>query len=112
MQRLKRQKIQDILDQQNASVEADMNSKGKGKLKFLLQQTELFAHFAKSDASATQKKVKGKAPEIPFVANGVSYPSGYYLVDGIYPELTSLVKTIPEPTDDDQKRILYKQKQE
>nr|GFD49325.1 ISWI chromatin-remodeling complex ATPase CHR11 isoform X1 [Tanacetum cinerariifolium] len=47
MQRLKRQKIQDILDQQNASVEADMNSKGKGKLKFLLQQTELFAHFAK-----------------------------------------------------------------
>ncbi|KAI3692420.1 hypothetical protein L6452_32235 [Arctium lappa] len=59
MQRLKRQKIQDILDQQNASVEADMNNKGKGRLKFLLQQTELFAHFAKSDQSASQKKVKG-----------------------------------------------------
>nr|GFC80275.1 protein ALP1-like isoform X1 [Tanacetum cinerariifolium] len=53
-----------------------------------------------------------RAPEIHFVANGVSYLSGYYLVDGIYPELAPLVKTIPEPTDDDQKRILYKQKQE
>ncbi|GJY33329.1 ALP1-like protein [Tanacetum coccineum] len=54
----------------------------------------------------------GRAPEIPFVANGVNYPSGYYLVDGIYPELAPLVKTIPEPADDDHKRILYKQKQE
>ncbi|GKA18731.1 ALP1-like protein isoform X1 [Tanacetum coccineum] len=54
----------------------------------------------------------GRAPEIPFVANGVTYPSGYYLVDGIYPELAPLVKTIPEPADDDHKRILYKQKQE
>nr|GEU29624.1 hypothetical protein [Tanacetum cinerariifolium] len=52
------------------------------------------------------------APEIIFVANGVSYPSGYYLVDGIYPELTPLFKTIPEPADDDHKRILYKQNQE
>nr|GEU73085.1 hypothetical protein [Tanacetum cinerariifolium] len=50
----------------------------------------------------------GRAPEIPFVDNGVSYPSGYYLVDGIYPELTPLVKTIPEPSDDDHKQILYK----
>ncbi|GKC56569.1 ALP1-like protein isoform X1 [Tanacetum coccineum] len=54
----------------------------------------------------------GRAPEIPFVANGVTYRSGYYLVDGIYPELAPLVKTIPEPFDDDHKRILYKQKQE
>ncbi|GKE15739.1 ALP1-like protein, partial [Tanacetum coccineum] len=34
------------------------------------------------------------------------------LVDGIYPELAPLVKTISEPADDDHKRILYKQKQE
>ncbi|GJW63047.1 ALP1-like protein isoform X1 [Tanacetum coccineum] len=54
----------------------------------------------------------GQAPEIPFVANGVTYPSGYYLVDGIYPELAPLVKTIPELADDDHKRILYKQKKE
>nr|GEU88844.1 hypothetical protein [Tanacetum cinerariifolium] len=45
----------------------------------------------------------GRAPEILFVANGVTYRSGYYLVDGIYPELASLVKTIPEPADDDHK---------
>ncbi|GJW23963.1 serine/threonine-protein kinase STY17-like protein [Tanacetum coccineum] len=42
----------------------------------------------------------------------LSYPSGYYFVDGIYLELAPLVKTIPEPADDDHKRILYKQKQE
>nr|GEU40568.1 hypothetical protein [Tanacetum cinerariifolium] len=41
------------------------------------------------------------ALEISFVANGVTYRSGYYLVDGIYPELVTLVKTIREPADDD-----------
>nr|GEX09904.1 putative nuclease HARBI1 [Tanacetum cinerariifolium] len=54
----------------------------------------------------------GRAPWIPFVTNSVTYRSGYYLVDGIYPELTPLVKTIPEPSNDDHKQILYKQKQE
>ncbi|GJX17177.1 ALP1-like protein [Tanacetum coccineum] len=54
----------------------------------------------------------GRGPEIPFMANGVTYPSGYYLVDGIYPKLATLVKTIPEPADDDHKRISYKKKQE
>ncbi|CAN1238804.1 ISWI chromatin-remodeling complex ATPase CHR17 [Linum grandiflorum] len=55
MQRLKRDKVQEILDAQNASIEADMNNKGKGRLKYLLQQTELFAHFAKPDPSANPK---------------------------------------------------------
>nr|GEW81155.1 protein ALP1-like [Tanacetum cinerariifolium] len=54
----------------------------------------------------------GQAPKIPFVANNVTYPWGYYLVDGIYPELMTLIKTISKPTDDDNKRILYKLKQE
>ncbi|GKB49996.1 ALP1-like protein isoform X1 [Tanacetum coccineum] len=45
----------------------------------------------------------GRAPEILFVANSVTYPSGYYLVDEIYPEWAPLVKTILEPADDDHK---------
>nr|GEV78357.1 hypothetical protein [Tanacetum cinerariifolium] len=53
-----------------------------------------------------------RALKIPFVANSVTFPSGYYLADGIYLELAPLVKTIPEPADDNHKRILYKQKQE
>ncbi|KAK4265692.1 hypothetical protein QN277_026709 [Acacia crassicarpa] len=59
MQRLKKQKIQEMLDAQNAAIDADMNNKGKGRLKYLLQQTELFAHFAKGDQSS-QKKSKGR----------------------------------------------------
>ncbi|GKG01060.1 ALP1-like protein isoform X1, partial [Tanacetum coccineum] len=54
----------------------------------------------------------GRAPEIPFVADGVTYPWRYYLVNEIYPELAALVKTIREPANDDYKRIKYKQKQE
>ncbi|GKB72721.1 phospholipase-like protein [Tanacetum coccineum] len=44
---------------------------------------------------------EGKAPKIPFVAHDVTYPWGYYLVDGMYPELMTLVKTISEPSDDE-----------
>nr|GEV44097.1 hypothetical protein [Tanacetum cinerariifolium] len=54
----------------------------------------------------------GRAPEIPFVANDISYPSGYFLVDGIYLELTPLVKMISQSAHDDHKQILYKKKQE
>ncbi|GKD96510.1 ALP1-like protein isoform X1, partial [Tanacetum coccineum] len=50
--------------------------------------------------------------KISFVPNGVTYPWGYYLVDEIYRELVTLVKTIPKPVDDDHKQILYKQKHE
>ncbi|MCD9645194.1 ISWI chromatin-remodeling complex ATPase chr11 [Datura stramonium] len=60
MQRRKKQKIQEMLDAQNASIEADMTNKGKGRLKYLLEQTELFAHFAKGDQSTSEKKTKGR----------------------------------------------------
>ncbi|KAM0853015.1 hypothetical protein ACQ4PT_051366 [Festuca glaucescens] len=59
MQKLKKQKIQEILDSQNATIDADMNKKGKGRLKYLLQQTEIFAHFAKGSQSA-EKKSRGR----------------------------------------------------
>ncbi|KAI4345461.1 hypothetical protein L6164_012585 [Bauhinia variegata] len=60
MEKMKKQKIQEILDQQNAAIDADMNNRGKGRLKYLLQQTEIFAHFAKGDQSSSQKKSKGR----------------------------------------------------
>ncbi|XP_019437519.1 PREDICTED: ISWI chromatin-remodeling complex ATPase CHR11-like isoform X1 [Lupinus angustifolius] len=60
MQKMKQQKIQELLDAQNAAIDSDMNNKGKGRLKYLLQQTELFAHFAKCDSSSSQKKAKGR----------------------------------------------------
>ncbi|GKC93936.1 ALP1-like protein [Tanacetum coccineum] len=78
---------------------------------WLLLVEQLHATFCINPPNINDLKT-GRAPEIPFVANGVTYPSGYYLVDGIYPELAPLVKTIPEPSNDDHKRILFKQKQE
>ncbi|KAF3324654.1 putative chromatin-remodeling complex ATPase chain [Carex littledalei] len=60
LQKIKKQKVQEILDAQNASIDADMNNKGKGKLKYLLQQTEIFAHFAKGSQSASEKKPRGR----------------------------------------------------
>uniref|UniRef100_A0A0D9ZUA9 Chromatin-remodeling complex ATPase n=1 Tax=Oryza glumipatula TaxID=40148 RepID=A0A0D9ZUA9_9ORYZ len=59
MQKLKKHKIQEILDAQNKAIDADMNNKGKGRLKYLLQQTEIFAHFAKGNQS-TEKKSRGR----------------------------------------------------
>ncbi|GJU05614.1 phospholipase-like protein [Tanacetum coccineum] len=50
---------------------------------------------------------EGKAPEILFMAHGVTYPWGYYLVDGMYPELTTLIKTISEPSDDEYKYPMF-----
>ncbi|KQK04320.1 hypothetical protein BRADI_2g12950v3 [Brachypodium distachyon] len=59
LQKLKKQKIQEILETQNAAIDADMNNKGKGRLKYLLQQTEIFAHFAKGSQSK-EKKSRGR----------------------------------------------------
>ncbi|KAL0903158.1 hypothetical protein M5K25_027515 [Dendrobium thyrsiflorum] len=60
MQRLKKQKVKEILSAQNAAIDADMNNKGKGRLKYLLQQTEIFAHFASGSQSASEKKLGGR----------------------------------------------------
>ncbi|GJX02760.1 ALP1-like protein [Tanacetum coccineum] len=54
----------------------------------------------------------GKAPEVPFMANNVTYKWGYYLTDGIYPEWAVLMKFISQPGSNDVKRIRYKQAHE
>ncbi|GJY95380.1 ALP1-like protein [Tanacetum coccineum] len=54
----------------------------------------------------------GKALDVPFVANNVPYKRGYYLTDGIYPQLFVLIKSIKNLGADDHKRILYKMKHE
>ncbi|GJX95033.1 nucleotide-binding alpha-beta plait domain-containing protein [Tanacetum coccineum] len=40
---------------------------------------------------------------IPFVANDIPYPWGYYLVDGIFLEWATLVETISNVSEDDHK---------
>ncbi|XP_062188824.1 uncharacterized protein LOC133892101 [Phragmites australis] len=41
--------------------------------------------------------LKGQAPQVQFSINKRQYDIGYYLADGIYPEWTAFVKTIPHP---------------
>ncbi|GJY05041.1 ALP1-like protein [Tanacetum coccineum] len=50
----------------------------------------------------------GKAPDVPFVANDVTYKREYYLTDGIYPEWSVLMNSISNPGSNDHKRIMYK----
>ncbi|GJT79978.1 ALP1-like protein [Tanacetum coccineum] len=54
----------------------------------------------------------GRAPDVPFVVNNVSYKRGYYLTDGIYPQWSVLIKSIKNSGMNDHKRILYKTKHE
>ncbi|GJY49073.1 ALP1-like protein [Tanacetum coccineum] len=54
----------------------------------------------------------GKAPEVPFVANDVTYKWGYYLTGRIYPKWAVLMKYISQSESNDVKRIRYKQAHE
>nr|GEV55690.1 hypothetical protein [Tanacetum cinerariifolium] len=55
---------------------------------------------------------RGRAPDVPFVANNVLYKRGYYLTDVIYPQWSILIKSIKNSGTHDHKRILYKIKHE
>jgi hypothetical protein len=46
------------------------------------------------------QKLRGEAPRVQFVVNGNQYNTGYYLVDGIYPEWVMIMKTITSPQND------------
>ncbi|XP_020108881.1 ISWI chromatin-remodeling complex ATPase CHR11-like isoform X2 [Ananas comosus] len=67
LQRQKKQKIDEILAAQNAAIDEAMNNKGKGPLKYLLQQTEIFAHFAKGSQFASERKSRGRGRHAPKV---------------------------------------------
>ncbi|RLN34264.1 putative nuclease HARBI1 [Panicum miliaceum] len=54
--------------------------------------------------------LKGQAPRVQFSINKRQYDMGYYLADGIYPEWTAFVKTIPHPQTE--KERLFAQYQE
>ncbi|KAJ0485260.1 putative harbinger transposase-derived protein [Helianthus annuus] len=49
--------------------------------------------------------VAGTGPDTSFTVSGVEYRRGYYLADGIYPTYSTIVKTIPHPTDDKRKKF-------
>ncbi|GJV71498.1 zinc finger, CCHC-type containing protein [Tanacetum coccineum] len=78
---------------------------------FLFEQWKPFFNVLRQSPVLNDLKV-GKAPEVPFVANDVTYKWRYYLTDGIYPEWVVLMKSISQPGSNDVKRIRYKQSHE
>nr|GEV53129.1 protein ALP1-like [Tanacetum cinerariifolium] len=78
------------------------------------RKSEFYDSTSNNDINVTQRSPLlndlklGKAPEVSFVANGVSYPWGYYLCDEIYQEWVPFVKSVTNLADDDYKRLQYK----
>ncbi|XP_055586729.1 uncharacterized protein LOC129739346 [Uranotaenia lowii] len=55
------------------------------------------------------KLYSGKTPPVEFTINSRKYTTGYYLADGIYPPLATLVKTISSPVDQKRKHFAMMQ---